>query len=51
MANMQTKTGLTGNQLKILAMITMTVDHVGMVIFPRLLWLRMIGRLAMEKAS
>lgn len=39
--------GLTGNQLKILAMITMTCDHVGMQIFPQLLWLRMIGRLAM----
>ncbi|MBQ1169929.1 MAG: hypothetical protein IIX49_03760 [Oscillospiraceae bacterium] len=39
--------GLTGNQLKIIAMIAMTCDHVGMQIFPRLLWLRMIGRLAM----
>ena len=46
-ANIQTRTGLTGNQLKIIAMITMTVDHVGMQLFPRLLWLRMIGRLAM----
>ncbi len=43
----QTQTGLTGNQLKIIAMITMTCDHVGMQIFPHLLWLRMIGRLAM----
>ena len=40
-------TGLTGNQLKILAMITMTCDHVGMMIFPHLQWLRIIGRLAM----
>ncbi len=47
MANMQTKTGLTGNQLKILAMITMTCDHVGLQIFPQLQWLRIIGRLAM----
>lgn len=39
--------GLTGNQLKIIAMITMTCDHVGMMLFPRLLWLRLIGRLAM----
>jgi len=39
--------GLTGNQLKILAMIAMTCDHVGMQIFPQLLWLRIIGRLAM----
>lgn len=43
----QARTGLTGNQLKIIAMITMTCDHVGMQIFPHLLWLRMIGRLAM----
>ena len=43
----QTKSGLTGNQLKIIAMITMTCDHVGMQLFPQLLWLRMIGRLAM----
>ena len=39
--------GLTGNQLKILAMIAMTCDHVGVQIFPNLLWLRIIGRLAM----
>ena len=43
----QTKSGLTGNQLKTIAMITMTCDHVGMQLFPQLLWLRMIGRLAM----
>lgn len=43
----QTKTGLTGNQLKLIAMLTMTCDHVGMQLFPQLLWLRMIGRLAM----
>lgn len=41
------KSGLTGNQLKIIAMITMTCDHVGMQIFPQLLWMRIIGRLAM----
>ena len=39
--------GLTGNQLKILAMITMTCDHVGVMLFPHLQWLRIIGRLAM----
>lgn len=43
----QSKLGLTGNQLKILAMIAMTCDHVGMQIFPHLPWLRIIGRLAM----
>ena len=41
------KTGLTGNQLKLIAMLTMTIDHIGMQLFPRLLWLRIIGRLAM----
>lgn len=41
------KSGLTGNQLKIIAMIAMTCDHVGVQIFPQLLWLRIIGRLAM----
>ena len=39
--------GLTGNQLKILAMIAMTCDHVGVQLFPQTLWLRLIGRLAM----
>ena len=38
--------GLTGNQLKILAMIAMTCDHVGVQLFPHLAWLRYIGRLA-----
>jgi hypothetical protein len=40
------KKGLTGNQLKIIAMLTMTIDHVGMVLFPQHLWLRLVGRLA-----
>lgn len=39
--------GLTGNQLKILAMITMTIDHIGAELFPQVLWLRIVGRLAM----
>lgn len=38
--------GLTGNQLKIIALIAMTIDHIGNLIFPSLLWLRFIGRLA-----
>ena len=41
------RSGLTGNQLKILAMITMTCDHVGLMLFPHLQWLRILGRLAM----
>ena len=39
--------GLTGNQLKILAMITMTCDHAGKMLFPQLEWLQIIGRIAM----
>ena len=38
--------GLTGNQLKLIAMVTMTVDHIGFVLFPNVLWLRLVGRLA-----
>ena len=29
--------GLTGNQLKLIAMVAMTIDHVGMLLFPQLL--------------
>ena len=39
--------GLTGNQLKIIAMLTMTLDHIGAELFPQVLWLRIVGRLAM----
>lgn len=41
------KTGLTGNQLKILAMIAMTCDHVGLQLLPQFPVLRVIGRLAL----
>lgn len=40
------KLGLTGNQLKLIAVITMTIDHVGAYLLPQILWLRIIGRLA-----
>lgn len=48
-AGMQTtlKNGLTGNQLKILALIFMTLDHIGAYLLPQILWLRIVGRLAM----
>lgn len=39
--------GLTGNQLKILAMIAMTCDHVGLQLLPQYPILRLIGRLAL----
>lgn len=38
--------GLTGNQLKLLALVTMTCDHVGLVLLPQFPVLRIIGRLA-----
>ena len=38
--------GLSGNQLKLIAVITMTVDHIGAFLYPQVLWLRMVGRLA-----
>lgn len=37
---------LTGNQLKLIALIAMTIDHVGMILLPQYLFLRIIGRLA-----
>ncbi len=38
---------LTSNQLKIIAMITMTCDHVGLQLLPQFPILRIIGRLAL----
>lgn len=40
------KIGLTNNQLKIIAMISMLIDHIGVQLFPNILILRIIGRLA-----
>lgn len=45
--HIQTKFGLTGNQLKLIAMVTMTLDHIGVVLLPQWKILRCIGRLAM----
>ena len=38
--------GLTNNQLKILAMISMLLDHVGLMLLPEYTILRVLGRLA-----
>lgn len=38
---------MTGFQLKLLAMLAMTADHIGAVFFPKIPLLRWIGRLAM----
>lgn len=40
------KIGLSNNQLKIIAMISMFLDHLGMTLFPNVIILRIIGRLA-----
>jgi len=40
------KLGLTNNQLKIIAMVSMLLDHVGLMLFPQVRWLRIVGRLA-----
>lgn len=40
------KPGLTGNQLKLLALLTMTADHVGLELLPGVALLRILGRLA-----
>lgn len=41
-----TRLGLTGNALKIIAMISMLIDHIGFYLFPNVTLLRAIGRIA-----
>lgn len=43
----KTTWGLTGNQLKLIALITMTIDHIGAYLLPQYPILRIIGRLSM----
>ena len=43
----KTRPGLTGNQLKLIAMAAMTLDHVGAYLLPQVLVLRILGRLSM----
>ena len=38
---------LDGTMLKIIAMVSMAFDHVGDMFFPDIMWMRMVGRLAM----
>ena len=33
--------------LKMIALVTMIIDHVGAVFFPEIIWLRYIGRISM----
>lgn len=42
----KTQLGLTNNQLKIIAMVAMLLDHVGKVLLPKLIILQIIGRVA-----
>lgn len=46
-ASIEKSAGLSGNQLKILAMIAMTCDHVGIQLLPQFRILRLIGRLSL----
>ncbi|MBR2322380.1 MAG: hypothetical protein IKA54_02170 [Clostridia bacterium] len=43
---MYKKLGLNGNALKIIACISMLIDHVGLMLLPNEIWLRCIGRVA-----
>ena len=47
MEQLKKKQILDGTMLKIIAMVSMVSDHVGDLFFPGVMWLRMIGRLAM----
>ena len=47
MEQLKKKQILDGTMLKIIAMVSMVFDHVGDLFFPGVMWLRMIGRLAM----
>ena len=38
---------LNSNSLKLLAAVFMFIDHLGLIFYPDLLWLRMLGRLSM----
>lgn len=40
------KIGLTNNQLKLIAMISMVFDHMGLLLFPNVLAFRILGRIA-----
>ena len=43
----KTSWGLSGNQLKLIALIAMTLDHIGVYLLPQHQILRIIGRLAL----
>ena len=43
---METKVVLDGNQLKLIAAFAMLLDHMGVLLFPQVRLLRILGRLA-----
>ena len=42
----KSKGKLTGNTLKLIALVSMTIDHIGVGLFSDVTWLRIVGRLA-----
>lgn len=48
MDNLQSKSsrGLTSFTLKLIAILSMMIDHTGAVLYPQHVWMRMVGRLA-----
>ncbi len=44
---MKAKLALTNNQLKIIAMLTMLIDHIGVYLYPSVEWLRIVGRISL----
>lgn len=40
------KNGLNNNQLKVIALVTMTLDHIGVLLLPQVTILRLVGRLS-----
>ena len=46
MLTQEKKWGLTNNQLKLIAMLTMLIDHVGVYLYPDVMLLRIIGRIS-----
>ena len=41
------KKGLSGTVIKLIALISMTIDHVGVILYPNVMLFRILGRIAM----
>jgi len=44
--NILSRCRLSGNALKLFGALFMLIDHIGMLLFPSVIWLRAVGRLA-----